>query len=720
MKNNLQNSPRPAFPVSGIIRRMVDQFVYGTLNSSYTFEERKFAIRYNQFFLCAILFFMAGFLFKFFNGLYLSSFVCLGSFGLSLLNYLLLHRNTYRRHLAKYSLLALVNVAIVGLSYVEGLHSGTYIFLFPFIVCQTFILNYDEQAAFRTSIIISLVSIMMVFTISPPLSTLQHLASDNYRSIFYLNCVLAFVISCLFSYIVIKENKKNEIGLLQERLFLDTLFNTALDAIFIVDQRTGQIVNCNTKAVDLFNSPGKNSLLGTTIDRWVISQYNADPLPAEVVGYTKEIWEGEVKCITGQGLNFVGAIFVSPFRDEIQPLKKISIFDITDRKNAEEALIDAKVKAEEAALSKARFVSNMSHELRTPLNGIIGTTNLLLQENILAEQKEHFDILKYSSEHMLELINDVLDVNKIDAGRLEIEKKPNNLKLFIDRIETIFHNQFHSKNIAFVVKVDPKLDRKFIFDPTRLGQVLQNLLSNALKFTHRGSVTLDIKCVSASSDAATVEFSVTDTGIGIESKKLPHVFERFYQADVMTTRKYGGSGLGLSISKKLIELYKGELKVESELYKGSRFHFMLTLNSYVEKKPLIQDTSQQQPLNSTARVLIAEDNPVNMMIARRFLQKWNLEIFEATDGQKAIELFNKGQYDILLIDLEMPEKDGYMVLNEVRESHPHLPVIAFTAASFENMGPLLKEKGFTDFVQKPFKPEELHAKILKFVRNPAA
>ena len=584
MKNNAQTIARPTFFVSRLVRKYVDQFVYGSLNSSYTFEERKFAIRYNQFFLCSILFFMSGFLFKFFNGLYLSSFVCLGSFALSLLNYLLLHRNTYRRHLAKYSLLALVNVAIVGLSYVEGLHSGTYIFLFPFIVCQTFILNYDEQAAFRTSIIISLVSIMMVFTISPPLSTLQHLASDNYKSIFYLNCVFAFVISCLFSYIVIKENKKNELGLLQERLFLDTIFNTAIDAIFIVDQRNMTITNCNNQAVALFHAGDKRALIGSSVEKWLLCQYNSDPLPEPIIQPTREKWEGEVKCVTGQGLNFVGAVYVSPFQDNQLVLKKISIFDITDRKNAEEALIDAKVKAEEAALSKARFVSNMSHELRTPLNGIIGTTNLLLQEDMLNEQKEHFDILKYSSEHMLELINDVLDVNKIDAGRLEIEKKPNNLKLFIDRIEAVFHNQFNTKNIAFVVNVDPKLDRKFIFDPTRLGQVLQNLLSNALKFTHRGTVTLEVNCLSASSDAATVEFSVKDTGIGIEAKKLPHVFERFYQADVLTTRKYGGSGLGLSISKKLIELYKGELKVESELYKGSRFHFTLTLNSYVEKK----------------------------------------------------------------------------------------------------------------------------------------
>ncbi|MET0636856.1 MAG: ATP-binding protein [Chitinophagaceae bacterium] len=698
----------------------MDQFVYGSLNSNYTFEERKFAIRYNQFFLCVTFFFMSGFLFKFFNGLYLSSFVCLGSFALSLVNYLLLHRNSYRRHLAKYSLLALVNMAIVGLSYVEGLHSGTYIFLFPFIVCQTFILNYDEQAAFRTSIIISLVSIMMVFTISPPLSTLQHLASHNYRSIFYLNCVFAFVISCLFSYIVIRENKKNEIGLLQERLFLDTIFNTSLDAIFIVDQRNMIILNCNKQAVDLFSAPDKNALIGTSLEHWILCQYNSNPLPGSVTLPGSETWKGEVKCITGQGLNFVGALYVSPFQVQDQELKKISVLDITDRKNAEEALLDAKVKAEEAALSKARFVSNMSHELRTPLNGIIGTTNLLLQEEMLTVQKEHFNTLRYSSEHMLELINDVLDVNKIDAGRLEIEKKPNNLKLFISRIEAIFHNQFNTKNISFVVKVDPRLDRKFIFDPTRLGQVLHNLLSNALKFTHRGTVTLELTCISASSDAATVEFSVRDTGIGIEAKKLPHVFERFYQADVLTTRKYGGSGLGLSISKKLVELYKGELKVESELYKGSHFHFMLTLNTYVEKKPLIEDTAMLMPLLNRARVLIAEDNPVNMMIARRFLQKWNLEIFEATDGQKAIELFNRGQYDILLIDLEMPEKDGYMVLNEVRRSQPGIPAIAFTAASFENMGVLLKERGFNDFVQKPFKPEELHSKILKFVRNPAA
>ena len=213
---------------------------------------------------------------------------------------------------------------------------------------------------------------------------------------------------------------------------------------------------------------------------------------------------------------------------------------------------------------------------------------------------------------------------------------------------------------------------------------------------------------------------VKDTGIGIEAQKLPHIFERFYQADALTTRRYGGSGLGLSISKKLIELFHGELRVESELYKGSHFHFNLTLPVYVEKKTLIEEQSAQMPLLTGARVMIAEDNPVNMMIARKFLQKWNLEISEAHNGAQAIEIFREKPFDILLVDLEMPEKDGYSVLEEVRKINPTIPVSAFTAASFENMAFVLKEKGFTDYVQKPFKPEELHSKLMRFVRLPAA
>lgn len=703
-----------------MIKGWIDEFVYNGLGSNYTFEDRKFAIRYNQFFLCCVLFFIGGSVYKFFNSLYLSSFVCLGTFALSLANYILLHRSRQRNQLAKYTQLALVNFAIVGLSYVEGINSGTYIFLFPFIVTQAFILNYDESNAFWVSILISLMSILTVFTISPELSSVQFLANHNYRSIFFLNCVLAFVISTIFSYLAIRENKKNEIGLLKERGFLDTIYNTSLDGVFIIDHYKMIILDCNVPALEMFSATDKSELIGTSIDRWMVAEYNNTALPAPLREATTETWKGEIRCMNKLGNHFVGSVYVAPFINKNIEFTKISILDITDKKNAEEALWEAKVKAEEAAQSKARFVSNMSHELRTPLNGIIGTTNLLLQEEMLPQQKDHYDILRFSSEHMLELINDVLDVNKIEAGRFELEKRPNNMKLFIEKIGTIFNNQFASKHIEFIVKVDAELDRKLIFDATRLGQVLQNLLSNALKFTHRGTVTLEVKSISQSSDAATVQFSVQDTGIGIEAKKLPHIFERFYQADVLTTRKYGGSGLGLSISRKLIELYKGELKVDSEMYKGSNFHFMLTLGKYVEKRTLVQNDTVEIPLQLSARVLIAEDNPINMMIARRFLQKWNLEIFEATDGQKAVELFNNGRYDILLIDLEMPEKDGYTVLEEVRRTHPDIPVIAFTAASFDNMGMLLKERGFTDYVQKPFKPEELHSKILKFVQNPAA
>lgn len=698
------------------LRDLIDHFVYSGLGNIPNFEERKFAIRYNQFFLCCIVLFIAGFLFKFFNGFYLSSFVCLGSFALSLANYFLLHRNSRRRHLAKYSLLALVNLAIVSLSYVEGLLSGSYLFLFPFIVSQTFILNYEEKTAFRLSIVISVISIALVFVLSPSISNSQFLASDRYRSIFYLNSFMAFILSGLFAYLVIKENKKNELVLVQERIFLDTIFNTSLDAVFIIDCKSLKIHDCNRQAITLFEATTKTELLNTSIETWMIDQYNGDKLPAILTQDIRGPWKGEIQCITRKETRFVGSVFIAPFTNKEIEFRKISIIDITEYKKAETALIEAKEKAEEAALSKARFVSNMSHELRTPLNGIIGITNLLLQEDIHAHQKEHFDILKFSSEHMLELINDVLDVNKIDAGKFDLEKKPYNVKLFADRIEAIFHNQFAAKNIDFQVRVDASLDRKLVFDATRLGQVLNNLLANALKFTHRGLVTLDIKNLSATSDAVMVNFSVTDTGIGIQARKLPHIFERFYQADVMTTRKYGGSGLGLSISKKLVELFKGELKVESEVYKGSRFHFTLTLPSYIEKKPLLEDNVAQAPLLTSARVLIAEDNPVNMMIARRFLQKWNLEISEAHDGVQAIDIFNQKEFDILLVDLEMPEKDGYSVLEEVRRINTTIPVIAFTAASFENMGFLLREKGFTDYIQKPFKPEELHSKIMKFLQ----
>jgi signal transduction histidine kinase len=382
-----------------------------------------------------------------------------------------------------------------------------------------------------------------------------------------------------------------------------------------------------------------------------------------------------------------------------------------------EAANKAQEKAEQAVEIKTKFLSNMSHELRTPLNGIIGTANLLLHETSMPEQKQHFNLLKYSSEHMLSLINDVLDFSKIEAGKMQLEKSPFNLKEFFSKIENLFAGQFSSKGVALVFNIDEKLNRFFTGDETRLSQVLCNLIANALKFTQQGGVTVTAILEMADSQAGKIYFSVKDTGIGITTEQGKIIFESFIQGDTTTTRKFGGTGLGLSISKYIVELYNSELQVESLHGKGSNFFFTIQLNLHMENKSFVNEKILQGLVSLKGlKVLVAEDNAINMIIAKRFLEKWDVTMDEAVNGIEALKKFAEHEYDLLLIDLEMPEMDGYKTIKEIRKNNSKIPAIAFTAAVYDNMEKDLLNHGFNGYIQKPFRPEDLHRKLSSYTR----
>jgi PAS domain S-box-containing protein len=408
-------------------------------------------------------------------------------------------------------------------------------------------------------------------------------------------------------------------------------------------------------------------------------------------------------------------------------LVRTTLFNITDRKKYERELVAARKKAEEATRAKADFLSMVSHEIRTPMNAIIGIAHLLQETSLSARQFEYLRLLKFSSENLLNLLNGILDFSKMEAGKATLEERTFNIRQLVYSTFYALSAKAEEKQLAVRVEVDERLPAHLQGDPVKLGQVLTNLLSNALKFTEKGSITVALRVEELHADSVCVGFRVTDTGIGIPRDRLAHVFEEFTQASSDIALKYGGTGLGLTISRKLVELHGGALTVESEQGAGSTFSFSLRLKigqDLQESAGPSERLADPDALRGL-RVLVAEDNTVNVFILTQFLRKWGVAVDVVDTGRKALEKLQAGPYDVAMMDLQMPELDGYEVTRTIR-SHPEerlrrLPIIALSASTRIGLEDRLDSAGFTDFVSKPFKPEALFLKLALYGgRQPVA
>jgi signal transduction histidine kinase len=691
--------------------------MYSGLAEGITKDQRKKIVRFNQFVILALLVNFLSVLIYFYNSLYISALINITSAYFFLLAFYFNAKG--KLNVGRIVSVVNVNIYLIVISYVEGLRAGEYFLYFPYFLVLTFVVsirrNYRELLAVYS---ITVTALILTLTLSPFTNNIETISDQMYERLHDSNMFIAYLLTVIFSYATLRVNKDNELAIMQEKKFGDTIYNTSLDGVFIVFAESKVIATCNQRALEMFEVKEPREVEGTHLENWFDEEH------IRQISWVKDqeepqnrIWQGELSFSSKSGRSFFGFVSIVAFQYKNRDYVKISILDISNVKMTEFELMKAKEKAEAAVKTKSRFLSNMSHELRTPLNGIIGSSNLLLQEDYLPSQKAHLDILKYSSEHMMMLINDILDFNKIEAGKLELAATPVNIKEFINRVALQFSTQIQSRGLRFVQDIDPWLDLELMTDETRLNQILSNLLSNAVKFTSEGSITLAVRKIVATSTRATVQFIVRDTGIGIPANKHKEIFESFTQADVDTTRKYGGTGLGLSITKKLINKFGNELKLESEVGKGSTFHFTLDMPINENRRVYINEDRARNliPLEGI-KVLMAEDNKVNMAIACRFMRKWGLSVTEAYNGKEAVEKFSPGKYDLLLIDLEMPEMDGASALREIRKIDPNIPVIAFTAAVYDNMHNDLLQKGFTDFVHKPFRPDELHGKIMNQCR----
>jgi signal transduction histidine kinase/CheY-like chemotaxis protein len=616
------------------------------------------------------------------------------------------------------TMLLCINGTLLLLTSIEGLHSGVFLYFFPSIISFGFLADMKKDDNVVLTYGIGICSFLIALLLASGNSSFTD-ASQVGQPGFSLNIAVSFFMVLWMSHSLAKENNRKQAVLINKEIFLDTIFNSSLHAEIIVETGSGLICSYNRHAIFLFAVKEGDALENKPVYA-LFSNDESTELSNSLL-YQHPSWKGELTCLKKDGTHFPGKITVVSFEYFGRNFKKITIVDITEKNQILSELTEAKQKAEEAVYVKSQFLSHMSHELRTPLNGIIGSTNLLLQDKYKPCQKEQLDVLRYSSEHMLSLINDILDLSKLEANKIQLEQTATDIPDLINKIIAPFVPQYEKKAVKFDVKVDPTVTSTLLADPTRINQVLTNLLSNALKFTTHGGVTLNINAIKITSEFNILEFNVTDTGIGIANDKKDQIFEQFSQADIKTTRKYGGTGLGLTISRQLVKLMGGELKVESQYQKGSRFYFTIPLpvhssgvkKMYVTDEHLFFDLKKLKGI----RVLIAEDNPINMIIATKFLNKWGVEYEKAKNGIEAVSLFKKGGFDLILMDLEMPEMDGYTALSEIKIIDSSMPAIAFTAAVFENMKEKLQECGFDDYIQKPFRPIDLQTKLVRYSRK---
>ena len=378
----------------------------------------------------------------------------------------------------------------------------------------------------------------------------------------------------------------------------------------------------------------------------------------------------------------------------------------------------AREQAEQGLRAKGEFLSTMSHEIRTPLNSVIGISHLLLKNNPRADQEEQLNVMLFSANNLLAIVNDILDYNKIEAGKISFENIEMDVAIIVKNIVHGLQNTADDKGVDLRLTIDTALKNKVIGDPTRLSQVITNLVHNAIKFTQTGYVEVRVFVESQTENAVTLNIQVKDTGIGISKEKQKMIFERFTQADSSTSRSFGGTGLGLAICKRLLELQNSSLQLISEEGRGSTFYFIQTF----EKSENIAGSKQvesyeKEEFKSLAgvNVLLVEDNPINVLVAQRFLQNWGANIDVATNGLEAINKLDVLKHKLVLMDLLMPEMDGYEAARRMRQMGIKIPIIALTANLPKEVDKEVKESGMDDIVVKPFLPDELYRKVLHHI-----